>query len=427
MPTNAELLDRRNSAVPRGVGHATPVYAARAENAEVWDVEGKRYIDFAGGIAVLNTGHRHPKVMAAVREQLERFTHTAFQVMAYEPYIALAERLNKLAPFTGPAKTILFTTGAEAVENAIKIARASTGRPGVIAFSGAFHGRTMLTLAMTGKVLPYKKGFGPFPSDIYHVPFPIEHQGVSVADSLKAINFLFKADIDPARVAAIVIEPVQGEGGFHVAPKELLVELRKLCDAHGILLVSDEVQAGFARTGKMFGIEHSGVEPDLIAIAKSMAGGFPLSGVVGRAKIMDACETGGLGGTYAGSPVACAAALAVIDVIKEERLLDRANAMGERIKAKLTQFAKRNDLMPIAAIRGPGAMIGFEIVKHRGSFEPDADATKRLTTAALEHGLIVLSCGVYNNVIRILVPLTATDAIVDEGMSVLENAMKVAH
>lgn len=427
MPTNAELVDRRNKAVPRGVGHATPIYAARAENAEVWDVEGKRYIDFAGGIAVLNTGHRHPKVMAAVRAQLERFTHTAFQVMAYEPYIALAERLNKLAPFKGPAKTILFTTGAEAVENAIKIARASTGRPGVIAFAGAFHGRTLLTLAMTGKVLPYKKGFGPFPSDVYHVPFPIEHQGISVADSLKAINFLFKADIDPARVAAIIIEPVQGEGGFFVAPKELLVELRKMCDAHGILLISDEVQAGFARTGKMFSIEHSGVEPDLIAIAKSMAGGFPLSGVVGRADIMDACETGGLGGTYGGSPVGCAAALAVIDVIKEERLLDRANAMGERIKAKLNQFAKRNDLMPIAAIRGPGAMIGFEIVKHRGSFEPDAEATKRLTTAALEHGLIVLSCGVYNNVIRILVPLTATDAIVDEGMSALENAMKVAH
>ena len=427
MPTNAELLDRRNRAVPRGVGHATPVYAARAENAEVWDVEGKRYIDFAGGIAVLNTGHRHPKVMAAVREQLERFTHTAFQVMAYEPYIALAERLNRLAPFKGPAKTILFTTGAEAVENAIKIARASTGRPGIVAFTGAFHGRTLLTMAMTGKVLPYKKGFGPFPSDVYHVPFPIEHQGVSVADSLKAINFLFKADIDPARVAAMVIEPVQGEGGFYVAPKELLVELRKMCDAHGILLISDEVQAGFARTGKMFGIEHSGVEPDLIAIAKSLAGGFPLSGVVGRANIMDACEAGGLGGTYGGNPVACAAALAVIEVIKEEGLLDRANAMGERIKSKLHQFAKRNDLMPIAAIRGPGAMIGFEIVKHRGSFEPDADATKRLTQAALEHGLIVLSCGVYGNVIRILVPLTATDAILDEGMRILENAMQVAH
>jgi 4-aminobutyrate aminotransferase/(S)-3-amino-2-methylpropionate transaminase len=347
--------------------------------------------------------------------------------MAYEPYIALAERLNTLAPFKGPAKTILFTTGAEAVENAIKIARAATGRPGVVAFTGAFHGRTLLTMGLTGKVLPYKKGFGPFPSDLYHVPFPIEHHGVSVADSLKALNFLFKADIEPARVAAIVIEPVQGEGGFYVAPKELLVELRKLCDAHGILLISDEVQAGFARTGKMFGIEHSGVQPDLIAIAKSLAGGFPLSGVVGRAEIMDACEPGGLGGTYGGNPVACAAALAVLDVIEGEKLLDRANAMGERIKAKLNQLAKRNDLMPIAAIRGPGAMIGFEIVKHRGSFEPDADATKRLTATALEKGLIVLSCGTNANVIRILVPLTASDAIVDEGMRMLEQAMQVAH
>ena len=427
MPSNAELLERRMRAVPRGVGQATPVYAARAENAEIWDADGKRYIDFAGGIAVLNTGHRHPKVMAAVQAQLERYTHTAFQVMAYEPYIALAERLNKLAPFDGPAKTILFTTGAEAVENAIKIARAATGRPGVIAFTGGFHGRTLLTMGLTGKVLPYKKGFGPFPSDLYHVPFPIEHHGVSVADSLKALNFLFKADIEPARVAAIVIEPVQGEGGFYVAPKELLVELRKLCDTHGILLISDEVQAGFARTGKMFGIEHSGVEPDLIAIAKSLAGGFPLSGVIGRAEIMDSCEPGGLGGTYGGNPVACAAALAVLDVIEGERLLDRANAIGERVKAKLNQFAKRNDLMPIAAIRGPGAMIGFEIVKHRGSFEPDADATKRLTTAALEHGLVVLNCGTFANVIRILVPLTASDAIVDEGMGMLENAMRVAH
>jgi 4-aminobutyrate aminotransferase/(S)-3-amino-2-methylpropionate transaminase len=420
-------LTARERNVPRGVVTAHPVVAARAEGAYLWDVEGRRYLDFVGGIGVLNVGHNHPRVVAAVTEQLTRVSHTAFQVAAYEPYIALAERLNRLVGKGEPHKTILLTSGAEAVENAIKIARVFTGRPGVISFSGAFHGRTLLTMAMTGKVLPYKKGFGPFPSDVYHVPFPIEHQGVSVADSLKAINFLFKADIDPARVAAIILEPVQGEGGFFVAPKELLVELRKLCDAHGILLVSDEVQAGFARTGKMFGIEHSGVEPDLIAIAKSMAGGFPLSGVVGRANIMDASETGGLGGTYGGNPVACAAALAVLDVIKEEKLLDRANAMGDRIKTKLNQFAKRNDLMPIAAIRGPGAMIGFEIVKHRGSFEPDADATKRLTTAALQNGLIVLNCGVYNNVIRILVPLTASDAIVDEGMGMLENAMRVAH
>ena len=426
MATNADLLARRNKAVPRGVAHAAPVYADRAENAELWDVEGKRYIDFAGGIAVLNTGHRHPKVLAAVKAQLERFTHTAFQVLAYEPYIELAERLNKLAPFKGPAKTILFTTGAEAVENAVKLARSATGRSGIIAFTGAFHGRTMLTMAMTGKVLPYKKSFGPLPAEIYHLPFPIPHHGVTVEDSLKALQFLFKADIEPQRVAAIIIEPVQGEGGFYVAPTELMAALRKICDQHGILLISDEVQAGFARTGKMFGIEHTGVEPDLIAIAKSLAGGFPLSGVIGKVAVMDSAEPGGLGGTYGGNPVACAAALAVLDVMAEEKLLDRANSIGTRIKAKLEKMARQNDLMPMAAVRGPGAMIGFEIVKERGGFDPDPEATKLLTTKALELGLIVLSCGVYGNVIRILVPLTASDKVIDEGMNLLEQAMKTA-
>jgi 4-aminobutyrate aminotransferase/(S)-3-amino-2-methylpropionate transaminase len=426
MATNADLLARRNKAVPRGVGHATPIYADRAENAELWDVEGKRYIDFAGGIAVLNTGHRHPKVMAAVKAQLERFTHTAFQVSAYEPYIELAERLNKLAPFKGPAKTVLFTTGAEAVENAVKLARSATGRTGIIAFTGAFHGRTMLTMAMTGKVLPYKKSFGPLPAEIYHLPFPIPHHGVTVDDALKALQFLFRADIEPQRVAAIVIEPVQGEGGFYVAPTELMVALRKICDQHGILLISDEVQAGFARTGKMFGIEHTGVEPDLVAIAKSLAGGFPLSGVIGRAAIMDSAEAGGLGGTYGGNPVACAAALAVLDIMEQEKLLDRANSIGTRIKAKLEKMSRQNDLMPMAAVRGPGAMIGFEIVKERGGFDPDPEATRILTTKALELGLIVLSCGVYGNVIRILVPLTASDKVIDEGMNLLEQAMKTA-
>ena len=281
MTTNAELLARRNAAVPRGVGHATPVYAERAENAEVWDVEGRRYVDFAGGIAVLNTGHRHPKVMAAVAEQAERFTHTAFQVMAYESYIRLAERLNATAPFKGPAKTIFFTTGAEAAENAVKIARAATGRSGIIAFTGGFHGRTMMTMALTGKVLPYKKSFGPMPGDVFHVPFPMPQHGVSVADSLKALSFLFKADIEPERVAAIIIEPVQGEGGFHIAPTELLVELRRICDEHGILLIADEVQSGFARTGKLFAIEHSGVEPDLVTMAKSPGRRLP---ALGRAR-----------------------------------------------------------------------------------------------------------------------------------------------
>lgn len=426
MTSNADLLARRNAAVPRGVGHATSVYAARAENAEVWDVEGRRYVDFAAGIAVLNTGHRHPKVMAAVAAQAELFTHTAFQVMAYESYVRLAERLNAAAPFEGPAKTVFFTTGAEAVENAVKIARAATGRPGVIAFTGGFHGRTMMTMALTGKVMPYKKSFGPMPGDVYHVPFPVEQLGVTVADSLKALSFLFKADIDPERVAAIIIEPVQGEGGFHLAPPELLVELRRICDEHGILLIADEVQSGFARTGRLFAIEHAGVEPDLVTMAKSLAGGLPLSGVLGRAEIMDRPEAGGLGGTYAGSPVACAAALAVLDVIEEERLCARAEAIGARIEERLHFMERRNDLVPIAAIRRLGAMIGFDIVKERSSFEPDAATTKQVTTRALENGLVLLSCGTNFNVIRILVPLTASDAVVDEGLGMLEESLRLA-
>ncbi|MCE9648507.1 MAG: 4-aminobutyrate--2-oxoglutarate transaminase [Parvibaculum sp.] len=423
MTTNKELLARREKAVPRGVSTATPIFAARAENAELWDEEGKRFVDFAGGIAVLNTGHRHPKVIAAVQRQLALYTHTAFQVVAYEPYIELAEKLNALAPFKGPAKTILFTTGAEATENAVKLARAATGRSAVIAFAGGFHGRTMMTMALTGKTLPYKKKFGPMPAEVFHLPFPVAEHGVTVAEALRALEFLFRADVEPDRVAAIMIEPVQGEGGFYEAPVDLLVALRKICDQHGILLIADEVQSGFGRTGKMFGIEHSGVEPDMITIAKSMAGGFPLSGIIGRAEIMDAAEPGGLGGTYAGSPVACAAALAVLEVFADEKLLARSNAMGERIKARLTKIAARNDVVPIAAIRGRGAMIGFDIVKSRGAYDADADATKRVTAAALDEGLILLSCGVFSNAIRILVPLTASDAVLDEGLDKLDRAL----
>ncbi|MCF4166416.1 4-aminobutyrate--2-oxoglutarate transaminase [Zavarzinia compransoris] len=427
MASNADLTARREAATPRGVSVAYPVYAERAENAELWDVEGKRFVDFAGGIAVLNVGHRHPKVIAAVRDQLDKFTHTCFQVAPYEGYVELAERLNALAPFKGPAKTVFFTTGAEATENAVKISRAHTGRSAVIAFTGAFHGRTMLSMAMTGKTLPYKKKFGPMPNEIYHVPFPVAEHGVTVQDSLRAIEFLFRADVEPSRVACIIIEPVQGEGGFYAAPTELLVALRKLCDEHGIVLVADEVQTGFARTGRIFGIEHSGVEPDLVTVAKSLGGGFPISGVIGRAEIMDAADPGGIGGTYAGSPVSCAAALAVLDVIAEEKLLDRANAIGERIKARVAKVATRNDVVPVTAIRGPGAMIGFDIVKSRGGYEPDAEATKRVTAAAIDMGLILLSCGVFGNVIRVLVPLTVSDEVLDEGLGKLEAALAAAH
>lgn len=423
MSTNAALHARRLAAVPRGVATATQIFAARAENAELWDVEGRRYVDFAGGIAVLNTGHRHPRVLEAVRAQLDAYTHTAFQVVAYEPYVELAERLNALAPFDGPARTIFFTTGAEAVENAVKMARAATGRPAVIAFTGGFHGRTLLTMAMTGKVAPYKRLFGPLPGEVFHAPFPIPQYGVTVEDSLRALEFLFRADIEPERVAAIIIEPVQGEGGFQPAPPELLRALRDICDRHGIVLISDEVQAGFARTGKMFGIEHSGVQPDMVTVAKSLAGGFPLSGVIGRAPIMDAAEPGGLGGTYAGPPIACAAALAVLDVIADEQLMARAEAQGERIKGRLQAMSRRNDLVPIAAIRGPGAMIGFDIVRARGG-EPDGAEAKAVTARALEKGLILLSCGVHGETIRLLAPLTTPDAILDEGLDILEASLE---
>jgi 4-aminobutyrate aminotransferase/(S)-3-amino-2-methylpropionate transaminase len=423
MSTNTELMARRVAAVPRGVGNAHPIFTAHAENAELWDVEGKRYIDFAGGIAVLNTGHRHPKVMAAVAEQLAHFTHTCFQVSPYESYILLAERLNAMAPINGPAKTIFFTTGSEALENAIKIARAATGRSGVITFAGGYHGRTMMTMAMTGKVLPYKKRFGPLPAEIYHVPFPHAPFGVTVQDALRGIEMLFRADIEPERTAAIVLEPVQGEGGFIQAPTELLQALRQICDRHGILLIVDEVQTGFARTGRMFGIEHSGVEPDIMTVAKSLAGGFPLAGVIGRADIMDAAEPGGLGGTYAGFPIACAAALAVLDVIEEEGLVARANQIGEKMKGRLEAISRRNNTIPIAAIRGPGAMVAFDVVKTRGTDEPDAETTKLVLTRAREQGLILLSCGVYGNAIRLLVPLTASDTLLDEGLDVLESAL----
>ena len=423
MPTNAEIFARREAAVPRGIGHSTPISAQRALNSEVWDVEGKRYIDFAGGIAVLNTGHCNPHVMAAVREQMERFTHTCFQVLLYEPYVTLAERLNKLVPIDGAVKTAFFTTGAEATENAIKMARASTGRAGVIAFTGGFHGRTHMTMTMTGKVFPYKKGFGASMPEVWHVPFPAPQLDVTVEESLKYLGFLFKADIDPARVAAIIIEPVQGEGGFHQAPPELMRALRKICDENGIVLIADEVQTGYGRTGKMFAMEHYDVKPDLICVAKSLAGGFPLSGVIGKAAIMDAADPGGLGGTYAGNPLAVAAANAVLDVFEKDKLVDRANVIGAHIVERLKKMQQRNDLLPMAAVRAVGAMIAFDIVKERGGEVPDAEMTKKVTARAADEGLILLSCGTNFNTVRILVPLTAEDNIIDEGLDKLELAL----
>lgn len=422
MHSNQDLHQRCQQAVARGVGRLHNVFTDRAENAELWDVEGRRYIDFAGGIAVLNTGHRHPKVMAAVQAQLERFTHTCFQVTPYEPYVALAEKLNALTPGDHPKKTLFLSSGAEALENAVKIAHTYTGRRGVITFHGSFHGRTNLTMAMTGKVLPYKGGFGPFPADIYHAPFPNPLHGVSVADSLHAVKLLLKTSIEPQQVAAICIEPVQGEGGFYVAPPEFLRELRALCDQHGILLIVDEVQTGFARTGKLFAIEYSGVVPDLMTMAKSLAGGFPLSAVVGRAEVVDSVDPGGLGGTYAGSPMGCAAALAVLEVIEEEGLLARSAAMGEHIVNRFQAMAR--DFSCIGDVRGLGAMVAVELFKDPARSEPDAETTKALVAEAAQRGLILLSCGFYGNVIRVLVPITASDEIVDEGLDIIRDSLQ---
>ncbi len=422
MSTNAELQVRRDSAIARGISNQLPVFVARAENAELWDVEGRRYIDFAGGIAVLNTGHVHPRVKAAVAAQLEAFSHTCFMVTPYAVAVDLAEKLNRLAPGSSPRKTIFVTTGAEAVENSIKIARAHTGRSAVIAFGGGFHGRTFMAMALTGKVAPYKAGFGPMPGDVYHAPFPIPYHGVKVQQSLEALEHIFKYDVEPARVAAIIVEPVQGEGGFYVAPPEFLQALRRLCDQHGIVLVIDEIQSGFARTGRMFAIEHSGIEPDLMTLAKSLAGGFPLAAVVGKASIMDAPGPGGLGGTYAGSPIACAAGLAVLEVIESENLCGRAEAIGATLTSALRELQR--EVPAIGEVRGLGAMVAIELVRNRDPHAPDADLTKALVKRAAEKGLVILSCGLYGNVIRFLVPLTASDAIIREGLAIVAESLR---
>ncbi|WP_010103807.1 4-aminobutyrate--2-oxoglutarate transaminase [Verminephrobacter aporrectodeae] len=417
---NAALEARRQAACPRGVGVQTQVFVARAQNAELWDVSGKRFIDFGSGIAVLATGHRHPQVVEAVRAQLDAFHHTCFQVTPYEGYVALCERLNAITPGAFAKKTALFTTGVEAVENAVKVAKAATGRNAVIAFSGAFHGRTLMGLALTGKVNPYKAGFGAMPPDVWHVPFPAEALGVSVDDSLQAIDRLFKTDVDPRRVAALIIEPVQGEGGFYVAPLKLFQSLRAVCDEHGILLIVDEVQTGFGRTGKMFALEHYGVDADLITMAKSLAGGFPLSALTGRATVMDAVAPGGLGGTYAGNPIAVAAALAVLDIMQKEALVQRAQALGERLLAHLEPLRAR--VPQIAQVRALGGMVAMEF-RDSSSGVALPEFTKRIQDIALEKGLLLLTCGVYGNVIRFLFPLTIQDAVFAEGLALLSDSL----
>ena len=417
---NVTVQLRKDDAIARGVGMMTQIYAQRAENAEIWDVEGNRYIDFAAGIAVVNTGHRHPKVIEAVKEQLDQFTHTCHQVVPYENYVRLAERLNTSVPGKFEKKTIFVTTGAEAIENSVKIARAHTGRTAVIAFSGGFHGRTFMGMSLTGKTAPYKVGFGSMPGDVYHVPFPIALHGVSVEQSLDALDRLFKADVDPARVAAIVIEPVQGEGGFYESPPGFLQHLRKLCDEHGILLIADEVQSGFARTGKLFAMEHHDVVPDLTTMAKGLAGGFPLAAVTGRADVMDGPNPGGLGGTYGGNPIGIAASHAVLDAIEEEQLCERAVKLGSSLKQRLHAIQK--EVPQIADIRGPGFMNAIEF-HHADTRIPNAEFANAVRAHALEQGLILLTCGVHGNVIRFLSPITIQDEIFTEAMIVIEHSI----
>ncbi|KNH30374.1 4-aminobutyrate aminotransferase [Pseudomonas syringae] len=417
--TNASLMKRREAAVPRGVGQIHPIFADHAKNATVTDVEGREFIDFAGGIAVLNTGHVHPKIIKAVTEQLNKLTHTCFQVLAYEPYVEVCEKINAKVPGDFAKKTLLVTTGSEAVENSIKIARAATGRAGVIAFTGAYHGRTMMTLGLTGKVVPYSAGMGLMPGGIFRALYPNELHGVSIDDSIASIERIFKNDAEPRDIAAIIIEPVQGEGGFYVAPKEFMKRLRALCDQHGILLIADEVQTGAGRTGTFFAMEQMGVAADLTTFAKSIAGGFPLAGVCGKAEYMDAIAPGGLGGTYAGSPIACAAALAVMEVFEEEHLLDRCKAVGERLVTGLKAIQAKYPV--IGEVRALGAMIAVELFVDGDSHKPNAAAVAAVVAKARDKGLILLSCGTYGNVLRVLVPLTAPDEQLDKGLAIMEE------
>jgi 4-aminobutyrate aminotransferase/(S)-3-amino-2-methylpropionate transaminase len=416
-----DLLAARVANVPRGVLTTHPIVVDRADGAHIWDTAGRRYLDFVGGIGVLNVGHNHPRVIAAVQEQLKKVTHTAFQVAAYEPYIALAERLNQLIGKGEPYKSVFLTTGAEAVENAIKIARGHTNRPGVISFRGGFHGRTLLGVTLTGFGAPYKQNFGPFAGEVFHTAYPDSYRGVSSDDAIAALEEVFATEISPDRVAAIIIEPVQGDGGFLQAPAEFMRALRDITHRHGIVLIADEIQTGFGRTGTMFGFEHSGIQPDLVTVAKSLAGGFPISGVVGRAEIMEAPTPGGLGGTYGGNAIACAAALAVLDAFEEDGLVERAAALGAKLSASLEALqAMHGD---IGVVRGVGFMRAIEFVSQDGSKKPDADRAHQVMERARDRGLLVIKCGVHRNIVRFLPPIVLSEADLEEAMKILADAL----
>ena len=420
--SNAELNELKRKYVANGAASPATAFADHAENAEVWDADGNRFIDFAGGIGVLNIGHRHPKVVAAVKAQLDKVMHTCQTVMPYEGYVRVAERLSHLVPVRGHAKVMLANSGAEALENAVKIARAATGRSNVICFDGGYHGRTFFTMAMNGKVAPYQTDFGPMPGTVFRAPYPVDYHGVSEDEAIRGLMMTLKTDAGPANTAAIVLEPVLGEGGFYPAPTSFLEKIRIICDELGILMIIDEVQSGFGRTGKMFAIEHSGVEPDIMTMAKSMADGMPISAVVGTDKIMDASGPNSLGGTYTGSPTACAAALAVMDVFEEENILEQSQALGEKLSKRFHQWQARYDA--VDNVRHMGAMAAFELVSDKTARTPNAELAGALCRKAREEGLILLSCGMYGNTIRFLMPITIEDDVLNEGLDIIESCLE---
>ncbi|MDC1480869.1 4-aminobutyrate--2-oxoglutarate transaminase [Ascidiaceihabitans sp.] len=424
--SNHEIEARRDKAVARAISFSSTFVAERAENAEVWDVEGKRYIDFCGGIGCQNVGHRNPRVVAAIKDQLDHLTHTCFQVTPYKSYIELAERLNALLPGQFAKKSLFFSAGGEAVENAIKIARYYTRRPALITFTNGYHGRSYMGMGLSARMVPFKEGFGPFPGQIFRMPFPDDFHNVTFEDTKRAFETLFRSDCPPNQIAAMFFEPVQGEGGYNIASSDFLEYLRALCDEHGIVLVADEIQTGMGRTGKMFAMEHYGIHPDLTCIGKSIGGGLPISGILGKADVIDSVPLGGLGGTFGGNPMSCAAALAVLDAIEQENLLQRGLEMGLQIDARLRKMGQRNSFNCIGDVRALGCMNAFEIVKDRDSREPDSEFTAKIVSMALNNGLILLTAGPARNVIRLLVPLTATPEIVDEGLDILQASLEEA-
>jgi len=422
--SNKELQALKERYVAAGAASPNEQFADHATNSELWDADGNRMIDFAGGIGVLNIGHRHPKVVEAVKAQLDKLMHTCQTVMPYEGYVRLAQKLSEVTPVKGHAKVMLANSGAEALENALKIARAATGRTNVICFNGGYHGRTFMTMAMNGKAAPYQTDFGPMPGSVYRAPYPVPYHGVTEEDALRGLEMTMKADSPANQTAAIVLEPVLGEGGFYAAPASFLKALRKICDDNGILLIIDEVQSGFGRTGKMFALEHSGVEADIITMAKSMADGMPISAIVGTDKVMDSSGPNSLGGTYTGSPTACAAALAVFEVFKDEDILGKSLSLGEKLNRRFTQWQEQ--FTHVDNVRGLGPMAAFELVESKESRKPMPELAAAITKKAKEKGLILLSCGMYGNTLRFLMPVTIEDTILDEGLAIVEECLKEA-